>query len=144
MLQQCLALARECDIFIACAAVADYRPAQIQQRKIKKGAQQTSLQLVRNPDILATVANLENSPFCVGFAAETNDLLAYARDKMQRKNLDMIVANDVSDPAVGFGSDDNEVTVLWRGGEAALARAGKNTIARQIVELIARCSAADH
>ena len=137
MLEQCLALLPECDIFIACAAVADYRPARMEQHKIKKGPEQITLQLVRNPDIVAAVASSENPPFTVGFAAETNDVLSYARDKMRRKGLDMIIANDVSDQSIGFNSDDNEATVLWHGGEQTLARAGKGTIARQIMELIA-------
>ena len=138
MLKQCLELIPQCDIFIACAAVADYRPAVVEQRKIKKGPQEITLQLVRNPDIVAAVAADSKRPFTVGFAAETNDVLAYARDKMQRKGLDMIVANDVSDQAIGFNSDDNAATVLWRDGERALERAGKGTIARQIMALIAQ------
>ena len=138
MLKQCLELLPECDIFIACAAVADYRPASIEQQKIKKGPEQIALQLARNPDIVAAVAASENPPFTVGFAAETNDVLNYARDKMQRKGLDMIVANDVSDPSIGFNSNLNEATVLWHDGEQVLARSSKNTIARHIVDLIAR------
>jgi phosphopantothenoylcysteine decarboxylase/phosphopantothenate--cysteine ligase len=74
----------------------------------------------------------------VGFAAETNDVLSYARDKMQRKGLDMIVANDVSDPSIGFNSEHNAATVLWSGGEQALPRSSKNSIARHIIELIAK------
>jgi len=138
MLDQCLALVPECDIFIACAAVADYRPASIEQQKIKKGPQQITLQLVRNPDIVAAVAASEHRPFTVGFAAETNDLLAHARDKLTRKGLDMIVANDVSDKSIGFNSDNNEATVLWPDGEQALALTGKGAMARQIIQLIAR------
>jgi phosphopantothenoylcysteine decarboxylase/phosphopantothenate--cysteine ligase len=136
MLQCCLELMPECDIFIACAAVADYRPAAVEQQKIKKGPEQVSLQLVRNPDIVATVASGDKRPFTVGFAAETRDVLSYAREKMQRKGLDMIVANDVSDQAIGFNSDLNEVTVLWCDGEQRLERISKGTIARQIVELL--------
>jgi phosphopantothenoylcysteine decarboxylase/phosphopantothenate--cysteine ligase len=138
MLQQCLDLLGDCDIFIACAAVADYRPSAVEQQKIKKGPEEITLQLVRNPDIVATVASSEQRPFTVGFAAETTDVLNYARDKMQRKNLDMIVANDVADRSIGFNSDQNAVTVLWRNGEQALPRAGKDSIARQIIELIAQ------
>ena len=137
MLDQCLKLLPDCDVFIACAAVADYRPAEIQQQKIKKGAEQLTLELVRNPDIVAAVAASEQRPFTVGFAAETNDVLAYARDKMSRKGLDMIVANDVSDRSIGFNSDDNAATVLWPAGEKLLERDGKDNIARQIVHLIA-------
>ena len=143
MLAQCLELLPDCDIFIACAAVADYRPARIEEQKIKKGEEQITLQLIRNPDIVAAVAANENRPFTVGFAAETNDVLNYARDKMQRKGLDMIVANDVSDPSIGFNSDQNEATVLWAGGEQALERTGKDAIAKQLVTLIARRVARD-
>lgn len=127
----------QCDIFIACAAVADYRPAETQPQKIKKGPEEVSLRLVRNPDIVATVAASEYHPFTVGFAAETRDVVAYARGKLERKGLDMIVANDVSDQSIGFNSDENEATVLWVGGEKALAKANKRTLASQIVALIA-------
>jgi len=137
MLDQCLKLLPECDIFIACAAVADYRPASTEQQKIKKGPECIDLPLVRNPDIVATIAGSKNRPFTVGFAAETTDLLAYARDKMQRKGLDMIVANDVSDQSIGFNSDNNAATVLWTDGEQALGHMGKATMARQIIQLIA-------
>lgn len=141
MLEQCLGLLPECDIFIACAAVADYRPATIDSQKIKKGPQELSLQLVRTPDIVAAVAAQQQRPFTVGFAAETNDVLAYAREKMQRKGLDMIVANDVADQTIGFNSNDNAVTVLWRDGQQTLERASKSVIARQIVHLIAQFGA---
>ena len=137
MLEQCQQLLAECDIFISCAAVADYRPAVLEEHKIKKGEEQISLKLLRNPDIVATIASSEHPPLTVGFAAETRDVLTYARDKMRRKGLDMIVANDVSDRDIGFNSDINEVTVLWADGEQALARAGKGKLARQLVELIA-------
>jgi phosphopantothenoylcysteine decarboxylase/phosphopantothenate--cysteine ligase len=137
MLEQCLMLLPECDIFIACAAVADYRPATVQDQKIKKGPQEITLQLERTPDIVAIVAANEHRPYTVGFAAETNDVLAYAREKMQRKGLDMIIANDVADPSIGFNSNDNAVTVVRRDGEQILARASKSIIARQIVHLIA-------
>ena len=137
MLEQCLQLMPECDIFIACAAVADYRPAAVQEQKIKKGPDEITLQLVRNPDIVATVAAGAQRPFTVGFAAETRDVLTYARDKLQRKALDMIVANDVSDQSIGFNSELNEAVVLWSDGEQALARTGKGNLARQIIQLIA-------
>ena len=141
MLDACLALVPDCDIFIACAAVADYRPAQVQEQKIKKGDEdETTLLLVKNPDIVAAVAASESRPFTVGFAAETQDVLGYARAKMKRKGLDMIIANDVSDSGIGFNSEENEVTVLWPEGEQPLTRANKAAIARQIMELIAeRC-----
>ncbi len=138
MLAACLDQVAECDIFIACAAVADYRPAQVQGQKIKKGPEEVTLPLVRNPDIIATIAAVEKPPFTVGFAAETQDVLAYARDKMQRKNLDMIVANDVSEQGIGFNSEENAVTILHESGQRTLARATKFNIAREILEEIAR------
>ena len=139
MLGQCQQLIADCDIFIACAAVADYRPAQVRTEKIKKGTGDTAtLELVKNPDIVATVAASKNRPFTVGFAAETRDVLQYARSKLERKGLDMIIANDVSDSSIGFNSAQNEVTALWPDGEQTLARANKATIARQIVELIGK------
>ena len=137
MLRQCLDLLPDCDVFIACAAVADYRPAAVQPHKIKKGAEQITLELVRNPDIVATVSASDKRPFTVGFAAETNDVEAYARDKMQRKGLDMIIANDVSDPSIGFNSDQNAATVLWRGGQREIGPVRKDAMAREIIELLA-------
>jgi phosphopantothenoylcysteine decarboxylase/phosphopantothenate--cysteine ligase len=142
MLDQCQELLEECDIFIACAAVADYRPASAQLQKIKKGPEHITLDLVRNPDIVATVAAASPRPFTVGFAAETHDVLAYAKGKMERKQLDMIIANDVSSHHIGFNSDENEVTVIWHGGEKLLERAGKSAIARQIMALIAAATGA--
>lgn len=138
MLQASLDQLPHCDIFIACAAVADYRPASIAGDKIKKSSEAMSLELVRNPDIVASVAAHPQRPFTVGFAAETRDLLGYARDKLQRKGLDMIVANDVSAEGIGFNSDENAVTVLWGEGEQSLPRSGKQQIARDIIELVAR------
>jgi phosphopantothenoylcysteine decarboxylase/phosphopantothenate--cysteine ligase len=139
MLETCLELVPDCDIFIACAAVADYRPAQIEAQKIKKSEAEITLTLVRNPDIVSAVAASEQRPFTVGFAAETRDVLNYARGKMQRKGLDMIIANDVSDPGIGFNSEENEVTIIRSDSERVLGRASKTTIARQIIEEIASC-----
>jgi phosphopantothenoylcysteine decarboxylase/phosphopantothenate--cysteine ligase len=141
MLEQSLKLLPECDIFIACAAVADYRPATVAPTKMKKGDTELTLPLVRTPDIIAEVAASEHPIYTVGFAAETNDVLTYARDKMRRKGLDMIVANDVSDPAIGFNSDDNAVTIVWHDGELSLVRASKSSIARQIIQVIAQQTA---
>lgn len=137
MLRECLALAPECDIFIACAAVADYRPASVAGQKIKKGAATITLELQRNPDILATVSAAAGAPFTVGFAAETTDVLSYARGKLESKGLDMIVANDVSDTTIGFNSDNNAVTVLWHDGSRVLEQASKVAIARDLIALIA-------
>ena len=144
MLEACLARVDDCDLFIACAAVADYRPVRVAAQKIKKDAAGITLALERNADILATVSAHAQAPFTVGFAAETQDVERYARDKLERKHLDMIVANDVSDTAIGFNSDRNAVTVLWHNGSQALAEASKATIARELISLIAqRMEAAD-
>jgi len=143
MLDACVEQLANCDIFIACAAVADYRPAEIQAQKIKKGAESISLEMVRNADIVATIAGASEPPFTVGFAAETNDVEAYAREKMQRKGLNMIISNDVSDQGIGFNSNDNEVTVIWPDGEQMLPRSSKAKIAQQIIALIAAQSGTD-
>ena len=137
MLQHCIEMLSECDIFIGCAAVADYRPANVEHQKIKKTENEMTLQLVRNPDIVSAVAANQHRPYTVGFAAETNNVVAYAREKMQRKDLDMMVANDVSNQAIGFNSENNAATVLWHDGEQILELASKASIARQIVHLIA-------
>jgi phosphopantothenoylcysteine decarboxylase/phosphopantothenate--cysteine ligase len=143
MLAACLEHLADCDVFIGCAAVADYRPASAARSKIKKGPEHLSLDLVRNPDIVATVAAAEPHPFTVGFAAETDALIDYARGKLERKGLDMIVANDVSGQEIGFNSEENEVTVLWPGGEQRLERSTKAVIARRIVQVIAGRLAGD-
>lgn len=126
-----------CDIFIATAAVADYRPITTADHKIKKSADEVHLTLVKNPDIVAAVANHPRRPFTVGFAAETRDVVAYARAKLENKNLDMIATNDVSGSNVGFNSDNNALTVIWPGGHKVLPLASKRQIAAQLVELIA-------
>lgn len=125
------------DIFIGVAAVADYRPAVPASQKIKKQAGEQSLQLVRNPDILADVAALPNAPFTVGFAAETEQVIDYAREKLQAKRINMIAANVVGEQQ-GFDREDNALHVLWPGGEQPLARASKQQLARQLLALIAR------
>ena len=125
------------DIFIGVAAVADYRPAVPASQKIKKQAEEQSLQLVRNPDILADVAALTNAPFTVGFAAETEQVIDHAREKLQAKRINMIAANVVGEQQ-GFDREDNALHVLWPGGEQPLARASKQQLARQLLDLIAR------
>lgn len=125
------------DIFIAAAAVADYRAAEIADRKIKKGGDTLTLELVRNPDILAQVADREDAPFTVGFAAETDNLVENARAKMFHKNLDMIAANQVGN-GKAFDQDDNELTVIWKDGEHHLPRQEKTVLAKLLVALIAR------
>ena len=124
------------DVFIAVAAVADYRPASVQAHKIKKNEETATLTLVRNPDILASVAALENAPFCVGFAAETRDVETYARGKLQAKGLDLICANDVSAPGGGFNSDENTLTVIGRDEVVRIGPAPKDDVARHLCRLI--------
>lgn len=125
-----------CDLFVATAAVADYRPDAVASDKIKKAEENMSLSLVRNPDTLATIASRPDKPFTVGFAAETKDVERYARDKMARKNLDMIVANDVSQPGLGFNSDQNAVTVFWPAGSRTFPPSDKLGLARELLQLI--------
>ena len=126
------------DIFIATAAVADYRTRDVVPQKIKKTQDQMSLDLVKNPDILATIAEEFPAVFVVGFAAETQDIEKYARGKLDAKNLDMIACNDVSRTDIGFGSDDNAMTVFFRDRAegATLEKASKDKIAEQLVALI--------
>lgn len=125
-----------CDLFIATAAVADYRPEICAGDKIKKTGETMALSLVRNPDTLATIAGRIDAPFTVGFAAETTDVAHYATDKLQRKKLNMIVANDVSAPGLGFNSDNNAVTVFWPGGHELIGPDSKANIARRLVTMI--------
>jgi len=122
-------------IFVACAAVADFRPAESVEHKIKKTRETLTLELVRNPDILSDVSFSPGRPFCVGFAAETNDVEAYAESKRRAKGLDMIAANRVG-VSQGFETDDNALLVLWEGGRKALPMQSKSLLARQLVELI--------
>lgn len=137
MLEAVLSSLDEVDIFIAAAAVADYTFSEPAQQKRKKSADELNLTLTATQDILKSVAGAQNRPFCVGFAAETENLIENARGKLQRKSLDMIAANDVSNQNIGFDSDNNEMTVLWGGGEQRLQLAPKREIARQLVKLIA-------
>ena len=122
------------DIFISVAAVADYRPVVQHQDKIKKSAASLTLELTPNKDILAEVASLPNAPFCVGFAAETENLLAYAEAKRKAKKLPLIVANLASD---ALGSDENTVTLLDKNGMHPLERAPKTTIAKLLLAHVA-------
>ncbi|MBE8168790.1 MAG: bifunctional phosphopantothenoylcysteine decarboxylase/phosphopantothenate--cysteine ligase CoaBC [Shewanella sp.] len=124
------------DIFIGCAAVADYRIEQIASDKIKKSAEKMQLALTRNPDILATVSSLPQKPFTVGFAAETSNVVNYARDKLKRKKLDMIAANDVSIANQGFNSDNNALQVIWENGQQTLPAIDKQTLAHQLMSII--------
>jgi phosphopantothenoylcysteine decarboxylase/phosphopantothenate--cysteine ligase len=137
MLEASLRSLSECDIFIASAAVADFRPVDIAQHKIKKSGQETmTIEMVKNPDIVATVASNDRRPFVVGFAAETQNCIAYAKDKLKRKSLDMIVANDVSKVGIGFNSDNNVVTLITEDDVKALPENSKAQLAREILEAI--------
>ncbi|MBE2896887.1 bifunctional phosphopantothenoylcysteine decarboxylase/phosphopantothenate--cysteine ligase CoaBC [Pasteurellaceae bacterium HPA106] len=139
MYQHALELATQSAVFVGCAAVADYKMAQVAAHKLKKTAAQDTLTLtlVKNPDIIASVAALQtNRPFVVGFAAETQNVAEYAQSKLVRKKLDMICANDVSQKEIGFGREQNALSVFWPGGQADLPQADKLSIARQVVDLI--------
>ncbi|WP_372878789.1 bifunctional phosphopantothenoylcysteine decarboxylase/phosphopantothenate--cysteine ligase CoaBC [Spongiibacter marinus] len=137
MYQASMANMGSCDIFIACAAVADYRPAHIEEQKIKKQNTSMHIELVRNPDIVSAVASHDQRPFTVGFAAETQDVIHYAKGKLEKKNLDMIIANDVSDTRIGFNSDENSVTIIDPSGQQKLEQMGKRQLAKQLIDLIA-------
>lgn len=126
------------DIFIGAAAVADYRPADVADQKIKKSQDAMQINLVKNPDIIATVAAKENKPFTVGFAAETQDVIAYAKGKLEKKNLDMIVANDVSQDGIGFNSDQNAIIIIDRNSQTDFAQASKYQLANDVVKHIAK------
>ncbi len=137
MHREVLARAAGCDIFIATAAVADYTPAAPAPGKLKKAASPLSLELRPTPDILAEVAALDDPPFTVGFAAETEDLERHARSKLERKRLDLIAGNRVGDSGLGFDSDRNALLVLWPdGGRADLPAGPKTLLARQLLALV--------
>ncbi|MDB0051850.1 bifunctional phosphopantothenoylcysteine decarboxylase/phosphopantothenate--cysteine ligase CoaBC [Gammaproteobacteria bacterium] len=123
-----------CDVFIGVAAVADYRPLEIERQKIKKSDEQMQLTLVKNPDIISEIAQLKEKPFVVGFAAETNDIVSNGRDKLKRKNLDMLFANNATET---FNSDSIFVTALTETNETELKAGNKNVVARNMLQLIA-------
>lgn len=128
------------DIFIACAAVADFRPSHIAEQKLKKTSDEDgmTITMIKNPDIVASVAALtEQRPFTVGFAAETQEVEKYARAKLERKNLDMICANDVSIQGQGFNSDDNALHLYWKDGNKALPLTAKSELGKAIMLEIA-------
>lgn len=137
MLKASMAAARDADIFISAAAVADYRVVKIADQKIKKQADNISLQLEQNPDIVSAVATANKQLYVVGFAAETENIETYARDKLVRKKIDAIVVNDVSRQDIGFNSEDNEVSWIDAQSCIQLGKKSKAQLARDIVELIA-------
>jgi phosphopantothenoylcysteine decarboxylase/phosphopantothenate--cysteine ligase len=124
-------------IFVATAAVADFRPVAVAEHKIKKSADTLRMEMTRTPDILAAVAARSDRPFVVGFAAETNNVEQHAREKLLRKNLDMIAANEVGD-CKAFDCDVNALLVLWRGGREELPCCNKQSLADALVALIVR------
>lgn len=139
MFQAAMQQATQHQIFIGCAAVADFRMAQLATQKMKKSADDDglTLQLVKNPDIIASVAALKtNRPFTVGFAAETEQVESYAKQKLAKKHLDLICANDVSDPNLGFNSDDNAMTVYSKTAAYPLGRQTKSALASALISLI--------
>ncbi len=145
MYTKVMARAARCDIFIAAAAVGDYRPARCAEQKIKKEDGPATLDLVRTPDIAAGVAAMDGGPFTVGFAAETESVQAHAQDKLEGKGLDMIAANRVGLPDRGFASDRNALSVLWRdGGSRELGLAPKAELARSLIALVAERYRAEH
>ena len=146
MLAAVMSSISDCDIFIGVAAVADYKPASPERQKIKKSSGNAmELHLIQNQDILKTVANLENRPFTVGFAAETENVIEHARTKLAAKNLDMIIANNVADTSIGFNSDHNETTIITRiiSGKSTRiteehqTKMSKENLSRKIIVLIA-------
>jgi len=133
MLQAALDHVQNCDIFIGVAAVADYRPAQVETDKIKKSSEQMQINLIKNPDIINTIANLEHPPFMVGFAAETSNIVANGRAKLHNKKLDLLFANNATDT---FNSDNVFVTAITKDSEQELGPANKHAVARQMLQLI--------
>ena len=141
MLEAVMAEVATHDVFISVAAVADYRLETVMNQKIKKNDDQMQLSLIRNPDILKSVSTLKNRPFCLGFAAETENVENHARSKLKRKQLDMIAANDVgqADNPV-FGSDTNSLNVYWpeNDGHQNIPPGSKHEVARTLLEILAK------
>jgi phosphopantothenoylcysteine decarboxylase/phosphopantothenate--cysteine ligase len=131
-----MAQVQACDIFVAAAAVADYRPAISVAHKLKKDAAELTLRLVRNPDIVARVSSLGQHPFIVGFAAETERLEEHARQKLEAKGLDMIAANLVAGETGGFEREENALTVMWPGGHQSFPLMPKTRLGDALVGLI--------
>ena len=137
MLKACEELVPSTDIFISTAAVADYKACSVADNKIKKTGDELTLTFVKNPDILATVSNRQDRPFCVGFAAESQNVEDYARAKLAKKKLDMIAANDITAQGLGFNSDKNALHVIWQDGDKRLPATSKSELAEQLLALIA-------
>ena len=128
--------ARDCDVLVMCAAVADYKPQDVSATKIKKRDTPLSLELIPTRDVLSSLQNKDRQCLVVGFAAETNDLEANAQKKLQTKHCDIIVANNVSSADSGMESDQNEVTIFFRNGETKnISRTPKKIIACELVKI---------
>ena len=139
MLKASLKHTTAADVFIAAAAVADYRPAQVANQKIKKKNEESiTLELVKNPDIVASIAALDIKPFTVAFAAESENVVEYAKQKLVRKNVDLIIANDISINGIGFNADENAVTVIDHQEQQELTQRSKQQLARELISLIAQ------
>ncbi|MDC8831827.1 bifunctional phosphopantothenoylcysteine decarboxylase/phosphopantothenate--cysteine ligase CoaBC [Alteromonas gilva] len=136
MLEAVMSITPECDIFIATAAVADYRAADVAENKIKKNADELTLTFTKNPDILKAVANLPSPPFCVGFAAESQNVEAYAKRKLTEKKLDMIAANDITLAGLGFNSDANALQLFWPEGSRNLSPQPKTDLAIELLNVV--------
>ena len=136
MFDATMGVIEDADIYIGAAAISDYRPLQAAEQKIKKHADTFQLELVKSPDLLATIAALDDGPFTVGFAAETEKLEEHAMSKLERKRLNMIIANLVG-ANLCFDADDNEVVVLWEGGRQPFPKLSKQELARQLVDSVA-------
>ena len=124
------------DLFISCAAVADYRPTKVNPNKIKKTSNQKTIELVANKDILSDVCQLKDKPICIGFAAETENYLNNANQKLKNKNCDAIILNDVSNSEIGLKSDDNEVYFITENGSEKINKNSKQIVAEKIVKKI--------
>ena len=144
MYDESLKHAKDCDIFIACAAVADYRPENYQEQKIKKENNKDllSISLVKNPDIVSAVSQLSPKPFILGFAAESENLLDNAKNKLDKKNLNMIAANDIANSDIGFNSEQNAITLFTKNNNlvetTTLPQASKYQLASQLIEKISQ------
>lgn len=137
MEQAVMAQARNQHIFIGCAAVADYRAAAVAEEKIKKQGDEITLRMIKNPDIVAGVAAMQQGrPYVVGFAAETQNVEEYAQEKRTRKNLDVICANDVSKTGQGFNSDTNALHLFWQKGDKVLPLCDKSLLGQQLLDEI--------
>jgi len=137
MQQAALEFAEGADIFIATAAVADYKAASIASEKIKSGDDKMTISLEKNPDIVSSVASTFEDLFVIGFAAESNDVETYAKGKLEQKHLDAIVANDISRTDIGFNSDDNEVSWIDTDSTIVFSKRSKAQLARDLVAQIA-------